>query len=100
MSTGDAISTRASPRRRDDASLAAPAQSLVDMARGAFRMVRIRKSAEELADYFLDEASVALVPGSVFGAFGEDYLRLSYANSYENLEQALENMSRAVKKLS
>ena len=46
--SGDARSMRASPRRRDDASLTAPAQSPVDMARGAFRMVRIRKSAEDV----------------------------------------------------
>ena len=60
---------------------------------------KLEKTAEDLAEYFLEEASVALVPGSVFGAFADDYLRLSYANSYENLKQALDNIDRAVKKL-
>ena len=41
----------------------------------------------ELADYLLNEAKVALVPGSAFGA--EGYMRLSYATSIENLDQAL-----------
>ena len=41
----------------------------------------------ELADYLLNEAKVALVPGSAFGA--EGYMRLSYATSMENLDQAL-----------
>ena len=41
----------------------------------------------ELADYLLNEAKVALVPGSAFGA--EGYMRLSYATSMENLNQAL-----------
>ncbi|MEN8712956.1 MAG: pyridoxal phosphate-dependent aminotransferase [Arenicellales bacterium] len=41
----------------------------------------------ELADYLLNEAKVALVPGSAFGA--EGYMRLSYATSIENLDKAL-----------
>jgi len=57
------------------------------------------KSSQEMAQYLLDEAKIAVVPGHVFGDFGEGYIRLSYANSYENLEMALSNMSAALKKL-
>lgn len=60
---------------------------------------KLGKTAEDLAEYFLEEASVALVPGSVFGEFADDYLRLSYANSDENLKHALDNIARAVKQL-
>ena len=52
-----------------------------------------------LADYFLDEAGVALLHGSSFGAAGEGHLRLSYANSLTNLEAALERLSTATNRL-
>ena len=44
----------------------------------------------ELGEYLLEQAEVALVPGSAFGAKG--YMRLSYATSMENLETALERL--------
>jgi aspartate/methionine/tyrosine aminotransferase len=50
------------------------------------------RTSQEIADWFLDEAGVALLPGSAFGKFGEGYLRLSYANSLENIQKALEKM--------
>jgi aspartate aminotransferase len=48
--------------------------------------------AEMLADRLLEEAGVALLAGTAFGAQGADHLRLSYANSQENLTRALERM--------
>ncbi|MDT8388517.1 MAG: pyridoxal phosphate-dependent aminotransferase [Thiogranum sp.] len=48
----------------------------------------------ELAEFFLREAGVALVPGSAFGAPG--YLRLSFATSMETLQDALGRMKRAL----
>jgi aspartate/methionine/tyrosine aminotransferase len=57
------------------------------------------KTADEITHYLLDEAKVAVVPGPVFGDYAKDYIRLSYANSYENLEIAMDNMSNALKKL-
>jgi len=49
-------------------------------------------SSTELANKLLTEAGVALLPGSSFGKFGEGYLRLTYANSIENIEQAIEQI--------
>jgi aspartate/methionine/tyrosine aminotransferase len=46
------------------------------------------KSAE-LAKLMLDEAGVACLSGTAFGAAGEGYLRFSYANSAENIRTAL-----------
>ena len=57
------------------------------------------KSSQEMAEYLLDEAKIAVVPGHVFGDYGEGYIRLSYANSYENLEKAMTNMNKALQKL-
>lgn len=56
-------------------------------------------SSAQLADYLLEEAMIALVPGDVFGASGEGYLRMSFANSYENIAEGLERMEAAVAKL-
>jgi aspartate aminotransferase len=48
--------------------------------------------AEALADRLLEEAGVAVLAGSAFGAQGADHLRLSYANSQANLSRALERI--------
>ncbi len=48
--------------------------------------------AKPLASALLEEAGVATVGGPDFGVHGEGYLRLSYANSLENIERALERM--------
>ncbi|WNZ48400.1 pyridoxal phosphate-dependent aminotransferase [Leptolyngbya boryana CZ1] len=56
-------------------------------------------SCNELADYFLNEAGVSLLAGTAFGKFGDGYLRISYANSLENLQIAIDRMHTAVMKL-
>jgi aspartate aminotransferase len=48
--------------------------------------------AKKLANALLDEAGVALIGGPDFGVLGEGYIRLSYANSEENIVRALERM--------
>jgi len=59
----------------------------------AFPNVRsFGRSSAEVADYLLERAGVAVVPGSAFGEAGEGYLRLSYASSYESLVEALGRM--------
>jgi aspartate/methionine/tyrosine aminotransferase len=66
------------------------------MPRGAFyafpNVGGVPIAADELAARLLDEAGVALLAGSAFGQVGSDNLRLSYANSKENLERALGRM--------
>lgn len=56
-------------------------------------------NSKELADYLLNTAGVAVLSGSSFGSFGEGYLRLSYANSIENIEAALERIEKAVRQI-
>ena len=46
-------------------------------------------TAREAQDRFLNEAGVATVAGTSFGAWGEGYIRFSYANSTENITEAL-----------
>ncbi|NOY39714.1 MAG: pyridoxal phosphate-dependent aminotransferase [Nitrospirae bacterium] len=59
---------------------------------------RIIEDSSALALYFLEEAGVALVPGSAFGA--EGYIRISYATSMENIRKAVERIGEAIEKLS
>lgn len=56
-------------------------------------------SCEALADYLLEEAGVALLAGTAFGKFGDGYLRISSANSLENIQAALEQIQAAISKL-
>ncbi|HEY9619060.1 MAG TPA: pyridoxal phosphate-dependent aminotransferase [Crinalium sp.] len=56
-------------------------------------------SANALADYLLEEAGVALLSGTSFGQYGDGYVRLSYANSLENIHEALTRIQAAVDKL-
>lgn len=55
-------------------------------------------SSKELADRLLNEAGVAGLSGTSFGAYGEGYLRLSYATSQENLAKAVERIHKFLKK--
>ncbi len=57
------------------------------------------KPSDWLADYLLDEAGVAVLPGTSFGPNGEGYLRLCFANSLENIQTALERMAAALRQL-
>lgn len=49
-------------------------------------------TASQAQDRFLDEAGVATVAGTSFGAWGEGYVRFSYANSLENIKTALDRI--------
>ena len=53
------------------------------------------KNDVQFAEYLLESAEIAIVPGSAFGAPG--YMRLSYATSMENLEQAMDRLEKALK---
>jgi aspartate aminotransferase len=57
------------------------------------------RSSREIADRLLDEAGVAALPGTAFGAQGEGYLRFSFANSLTNIETALERIRNFVGRL-
>ena len=60
---------------------------------------KLNRSAEEVAEFLLNDAGLTLVPGTAFGENGKGYLRLSYANSYENLVEACERIKKSVQKL-
>jgi aspartate/methionine/tyrosine aminotransferase len=51
------------------------------------------------ADYLLTEADVAVLPGTSFGAYGEGYIRISFANSADNLREAMRRIDQANRRL-
>jgi aspartate aminotransferase len=56
------------------------------------------KSSRELAGALLNEAGVACLSGTAFGAQGEGYLRFSFANSIANIQKALDRIDSWVRK--
>lgn len=54
-------------------------------------------SSSEFEERAMNEAGVALLSGAAFGRYGEGYVRLSYANSQENLLKALERLDKFVR---
>lgn len=54
------------------------------------------RPSKELADFLLYEGGVACLNGGAFGEYGEGYIRFSYANSFENLMEAVERMRKVM----
>jgi aspartate/methionine/tyrosine aminotransferase len=52
---------------------------------------------KRFADYLLEEAGVAVLAGTAFGEYGRGYLRISYANSLADIEEALRRITGAAK---
>jgi aspartate/methionine/tyrosine aminotransferase len=63
---------------------------------GAFyvfpNITRTGYSSKVLADRLLEEGGVACLSGTAFGEFGEGHLRFSYANSMENIQEAVKRI--------
>ncbi len=70
---------------------------------GAFyvfpNVTQLSLSCQDLSDYLLEDAGVAVLPGTAFGKDGDGYLRLSYANSLENIQEALARMDSAISRI-
>jgi aspartate aminotransferase len=90
-------------RRRDvivDGLNAIPGFSCQKPQGAFYAFPNIKKTgltSSHLANLILEEAGVALLPGDSFGQYGEGYLRLSYANSTENIVKAVEMIHAVVK---
>ncbi len=60
----------------------------------------LKRPSAEVAEAILTEAGVAVLGGQAFGEYGEGYLRLSYANSAENIRKALDRMRPVLARLA
>ncbi|MFQ5824630.1 MAG: pyridoxal phosphate-dependent aminotransferase [bacterium] len=71
--------------------------------KGAFyvfpNVKKVNRPSQWLENYLLNEAGVALLAGTAFGKYGKGYLRLSYANSIENIKKGLARIKSALSKL-
>lgn len=56
-------------------------------------------TSEEFADFALEKAKVALLPGTNFGECGRGYIRLTYATSAESIKKGLKRLEMAIKNL-
>jgi aspartate/methionine/tyrosine aminotransferase len=54
------------------------------------------KTSKQMEDHLMDRAGVAALSGTAFGAHGEGYIRLSYANSQANIKKALERIAQSL----
>jgi aspartate/methionine/tyrosine aminotransferase len=57
-------------------------------------------SSREFAEMMLQEAGVACLSGTAFGEYGEGFVRFSYANSVENIQEALHRMEQLLARIS
>jgi aspartate aminotransferase len=93
-------------RRRRDAVVTGlneiPGISCIEPA-GAFyvfpNITRLGRDSNSVANDLLYEGHVALVSGTSFGRAGEGYIRISYANSLENLQEAMRRIKETVERL-
>jgi aspartate/methionine/tyrosine aminotransferase len=54
-------------------------------------------TSDEFAEFALTKARVALLPGNNFGEYGEGYVRLTYANNMERIQEGLLRLSKALR---
>jgi len=59
---------------------------------------KVLSNSLDFTEFILDEAKVAVVPGVAFGA--DDYVRISYATSMDDIVKGIDRITEAVKKLS
>ncbi|MFT8315911.1 MAG: aminotransferase class I/II-fold pyridoxal phosphate-dependent enzyme [Clostridium sp.] len=74
----------------------------VELPKGAFYIFpsikKFASNSEEFCDKLLQRAKVAVVPGSAFGNGGEGYIRISYAYSQKQLEEAFDRIEKILNK--
>jgi len=67
--------------------------------KGAFyafpNIIETGMTSQECADHLLNNAGVAVLPGTAFGPYGEGYLRFSYATTLENIDSAIQKIKES-----
>ena len=56
-------------------------------------------SSSDFAEIALNKYGVALLSGTAFGEYGDNYIRISFANSEENLAKSIDRLSQMIKDL-
>ena len=55
---------------------------------------------EQFCDNIMTEANVLILPGKVFGDFGDDFIRFSYVSSEENIKQGMTQIKAYIESVS
>ena len=63
----------------------------------AFPNISKLGSSLKVCEFFLKKAKVLVVPGTEFGIYGEGHVRMSFATSYEKIEEAMNRIEKAVR---
>jgi aspartate/methionine/tyrosine aminotransferase len=58
----------------------------------------LNMTGQEFTEFALEHAGVALLPGGSFGKYADDFVRICYVNSIENIQLAIEQLKHALKK--
>ena len=58
------------------------------------------KSSEQISDFLLKDARVAVLPGTNFGEHGEGYIRLCYATNLENIKKGIDRIKKSMRKIN
>ena len=74
------------------------------MPGGAFYVfVNIKKTgmtSNQFCEYILEDAGVAMLPGTSFGEFGEGFIRICYATSQDQINDAVKRIKKSISKLN
>lgn len=74
-----------------------------ELPQGAFYVFadahKVKLDSTGFSDYLINKGRVAVVPGCAFGQCGEGFVRLSYATAYQQIEEAMDRVEKAVKSL-
>jgi len=80
-----------------------PKISLNKIPEGAFyifpNISETRMKSEKFADFLINKAKVVVIAGTEFGRYGEGFVRMSYATAYEKIEEAMDRIEAAVRKI-
>ena len=74
------------------------------MPGGAFYVfVNIKKTgmtSNQFCEYILEDSGVAMLPGTSFGKFGEGFIRICYATSQDQINDAIKRIKKSISKLN
>jgi aspartate/methionine/tyrosine aminotransferase len=57
-------------------------------------------TSNQFCEYILEDAGVAMLPGTSFGEFGEGFIRICYATSQDQINDAVKRIKKSISKLN
>ena len=57
-------------------------------------------TSNQFCEYILEDSGVAMLPGTSFGKFGEGFIRICYATSQDQINDAIKRIKKSISKLN